>query len=191
MKKIGSLLLALLLCFSFAGCKGKGKETSSGDAVDLSYYLSAGLFKESSYGLKTDPKQIEEDNRDGIPSLDGHVDEKIPLEKQSDQTGYHYTIGAFTYYVKQGRENEGVAFVVNYDTAYDFVVGEATEYDVKTAFSDYKPTQRTAEEKDLFFFVFEMQDCKILSYTLNNNRLDFYFDNGVLLCSTLCNTAVW
>ena len=195
MKRILALLLALVFVFSFAGCK-KEKEPQNETPsyqFDIAALAKEGKMPESTYALGTAFKVIDDAYNASLEHIDeaaGHFDEN-KMEFTEGSVSYYYTSGPFLYYFSKDKKDEGLCFIVNFDTAYGFMAGYATDAEIKAAMPKLTPTVREAKESDLFFMPVAMEGCQMLIYEFDNIKLTFFMFEQTLVCTTLSDTNNW
>lgn len=197
MKRIVCIILAVLFVLPFAGCKKKDDGNSSSQYdVDIAYYLSVGQFKEAKFGLGTDPQLIENEAvAEGENVAEGNTgddhDEANQIRFQEGVVSCHYISGPFYYYYNKGKENDGISLIVNFDTAYGFQVGTSTDFEIKNAVSSMNPVMTDATDDDLFFMFMSTEGYEKLTCTSGKYELNFFFKDGILVCSAIENTTLW
>lgn len=192
MKRIIALCLTVALIFSFAGCKSEDKK-NEGYSVDIGYYISVGQIKEAQFSLGTPiegvNKVIKEQSSEEH-SGDGHDDQIILIEGSNYN---YYNAPDFYYYYNVGNEDKGISCIVGFTDIYGFSVGQAGEYEVKSALEleELSPVSGIADEKEFFFMPFSLENCKKLTCTYENKVLIFYFENDILIAGVIYNSDNW
>ena len=192
MKKLLSLLLVLVLVFTFAGC---GERINNKDGVDIEYYLSVGEIQGAQFRLGTKTEDIENAKLQHIESATGEGnhehDHENAITLVEGVVSRHYVYGAYHYYYNKGKQTQGISFIAAFDTAFGFTVGTTTKTEVINALGKLKYTEGKAGDRDLFFTMFSPTNCEKVVLTKDNKELTFYFGDGVLMFVTICNTDLW
>lgn len=190
MKKLLSLLLALVMAFSFVGC---GERIKNKDGVDIEYYLSVGEIQGAQFRLGTKIADIENAKLEHIEGAtgEGNHEHGEAISLVEGVVSKHYVYGPYHYYYNKNNQQEGISFIVAFDTAYGFTVGTTTKTEVINALGKLKYTEGKATGRDLFFTLFSPSNCEKVALTQENKELAFYFGNGTLMFVTICDTNNW
>ena len=195
MKRFIAIALVLICAVSCAGCK-KNKHDTSGEYkydVDIAYYLSVGQIKEAHFSLGTLPREIDEANPDDshVITGEGNHDHENIISKEEGIVSYHYVYGPFHYYYNKNEADKGISLIVSFDAAYGFSVGSTTKYEVSRVLETIDYKEKTANEDDLFFMPFYIENCEMLVCESGKYKLAFYFVDGTLIATTIENTLNW
>lgn len=190
MKKLLSILLVLVLVFSFAGC---GARIFNKDGVDIDYYMSVGEIQGAKFNLGAKIEDIENAKLEHVDAAtgEGNHDHEEAITLVEGVVSKHYIYGSFHYYYNKSNSSKGISYIVAHDTAYGFTVGTTTKAEVIKALGKLKYTERTAKDQDLFFTLVTPSNCEMVVVTKDNKELSFYFANGTLMFVTLCDTNNW
>lgn len=195
MKRLIAVLLIFVFSCSLVGCKKEENKVSEDDfSNDLTYYLSLGQIKEADFALGTTPEAIENaelESSEAVTGIGNH-DHEHGITKEEGRVSYHYIYGPFHYYYNKGKEENGISFIASFDTAYGFSAGSTNKFEIENALKSLKFTSKIADEDDMFFMMFLLDDCEMLIYESGKYQLTFYFNSDdVLVCTTLQNKELW
>lgn len=182
MKRIIALLLCLTFLLTLGGCKN-GKK-NGGNGVDIEYFANLGQIPENDITLGTTPEKLKE-------TLDKRGEE---AEKNGEHYGYNEVEGEnnvlveegpYDYYYKKANPQNGVAYIVSYQDAYGFKIGDII-VEVEEHLSDYEVEKLGANDKNAFFYFGDYNKAQILRIPFKNNTVLFLFEDN-----SLCATAIY
>ncbi len=189
MKKIISIILCLFIACSFVGCKNNNKKTEH--TVDVQYYAKLGKIPEIDFAaLGTSEKQLTEYYGDGRTIDAGDHEHFVELNRIEGNLTVRLDGGNLLYYYEKAKKDKGISVIISFDTAYDFEVGITMPQDVQDAISA-EGTLSNATAEQLYFLPASDKNAKVLSYTFDNIRLDFFFINDFLSATVLTDTNNW
>lgn len=179
MKKIISLLLCFAFLLSFVGCK-KEKETKK--TIDLEFYATE-LCKipEGKYALGANvddvikeltdkDKEIAENTVEDKDHSHTHDEQQFYFEVQEGEKNVLIDNGTFCYYYNKANKENGISYIVDYDTAFGIEIGTVI-LEVKDMLSKIKLTEENLSEENAFF----------ASYVVNGTVLKAEFDDTTVL----------
>lgn len=182
MKRIIALILCLTFLLPLGGCKN-GKK-NSGNGVDIEYFANLGQIPENDIALGTTPEKLK-------AALDKRGEE---AEKNGEHYGYNEVEGEknvlveegpYDYYYKKADPEKGVAYIVSYQDAYGFKIGDII-VEVEKQLRDYEFEKSDANEKNAFFYFGDYDKAQILRIPFKNNTVMFLFEDN-----SLCATAIY
>lgn len=184
MKRVLSLVLVLLLVFSISAC-GK-KETSSGrESIDIEYYAGIGSIPECSYSLGQDVDELNADLEEHYNT----VEDEMVYEVTEGKTTAKIDNGTFQYYYVKDKKEDGVSYIVNFDTAYGFNIGTVS-VEILDALNEYKYTEEAMND-DNAFFVLGATEGKVVKYEFSENAVSFIFVNDALYATAVYKISDW
>ena len=184
MKKILSVLIAVCMVFSFAGCGEKEKNTDT-NVIDIEYYVSLGQMPECGYQLGDDVETVKSD----LSALVETEGSEAVYEVTEGENNVLIDNGDFCYYYKKANPEKGVSYIVNYGTAYGFDTG-AVIVEVKDALADFEYTEEPLNENNAFF-MFDTSNGTVIKCNFANNTVLFVFKDNALCATALYTTADW
>ena len=180
MKRLFCLLLTVVLCLSFAGCKEE--KTKEAD-LDIAYFADLGQMPECEYSLGTESDKIEAEY-----VKQAEEDEEYYYNIQEGKSNVLIENGTYKFYYKKDKKDEGIGYLVSFDTAYGFEIGTVS-LEVKEALGDFKYTEEKLNEKNSFFLL-GAQNGSVIKCQSKKNTVMFVFDNNAL-CATAIYTNDW
>lgn len=186
MKKIFCLMLSLLMFVSFAAC-GKDKRVVNAE-VDLEYYAKLGEIPECDYKLGEDPEKIKSDLSSREESAADN-DEEYAYYVTEGEKSIRIDNGDFSYFYERGKEKKGISYIVAFDRAYDFEVGNSI-LDVKESLAGFSYTEEPANESNTFFLM-GLDNGTIMRYTFDDTVIIFVFQDNELFATAIYNTDNW
>ena len=184
MKKVLALVISCLFLFCLTGCKdGQTKKNGSG-GVDIEYYAKLGQIPECEITLGTKPEKVKEtiENREN-ESGDDH--EHGGYNEIEGTNNVLIEEGSYDYYYKKADPEKGVAYIVSYQDAYGFKIGDII-VEVEKQLGDYEVEKLGANEKNAFFYFGDYEKAQILRIPFKNNTVMFLFEDN-----SLCATAIY
>ncbi len=194
MKKVISVLLCLLLIVTFASCAKKKEKKQDTQNTGIISIAETGKITEAEFAVGNDLSLLKEkmdtQRNEHAGEEHGYGESHDLMMHKEGNTFSYYTDSSISYYYRSNNKEAGVAAIISYDAAFGFTVGLTNKYDITTAISD-TPVVSKATEKQTFFLLFALEDCEILTYKAGKYNLNFYFSNGLLLCTALVNPELW
>ncbi len=202
MKKLFTVILAVLMLFSLAACGGKDDtETPSAPAIpdksdEVAAAVSEGRIPElefklgdSTSDLRTRFNELLEDMEDAHEG-GGHVhnDGDILLDKSEGELSMTYTVGTAGYYYEKEKSKNGIAVLLSLEDAFGFKQG-TPRADVETALAKLSLKSLNAGEDELYFV--PIPEAIILRYKKDGRQLDFYFSDNELVATVLRDLNNW
>ena len=179
MKKILCVLLSLVFVLSFTACKKESKTNES--TVDLEYYANLGKIPESKYSLGADVDTLTNELSEFAESEEGA--ESLYDVSEGEET-VCITNGIYNFYYDKDKKQDGINYIVSFETAYGFETGEVI-LTVKEAIGDIKYTEEEVNEDNAFFLPF-ISEGSVLKCEFQKNTIMFVFENNAL-----CATAIY
>lgn len=188
MKKFLCIILSVLLCLSFAAC-GKEEAGDSKNKGEIDAYAAKGEIPELSVKLGTSPDEA-------IAYYSNQAQEQqnadLELYTTEGQTAVNLSNGQHSFYYEKVRLVDGISVIaITGGTAFGLDLAyTTTQSDVIAKLSaEYTVTAATPEQ--LYFLPGTVEGGEVLSCTLGDVRLDFFFFDGFLSAVTLTNTVFW
>lgn len=201
MKKIISILMALVFVFSFAACGGKTKDTSSviDKGNEIKALLEKGKLDGVDFPLGTDNKVIREHYEDLIDALESahssqgghiHTGEEVMFEVMEGSKTITMDAGNTKFFYEKAKKNNGISVICTFKDVYGFVVGETTKNEIEESLASLNGKTVIATEDDLYFLSV-VSKAIILRYSVGDFQLDFYFSDNTLIAAVIMNTKNW
>lgn len=184
MKKLFCVLLSVFLLFSFTAC-GK-KDKTDGSKIDLEYYVKLGQIPESEYSIGSDVEEIKEKLK---AAFDGTEDSDAVYDVIEGEENVLIDGGLYNYYYKKANKSKGISYIVSYDTAYGFNIGDVI-IEVRDAFKDIKFKEEALTEENSFFLP-GASEGTVLKAQISNYTVSFVFVDNALCATTLYLTNEW
>ena len=185
MKRLLTVLLSLILVFSFAGC-GKKEEKSKENGIDIEYYANLGQMPEINYSLGTDVDKVKNELSAMADSEDAGEMVDSVIEGENNVL---IDNGEICYYYKKATPEKGIGYIVNYGTSYGFDIGTVI-VEVKEALADYSFKEETLSEENAFF-MFDTEGGSVLKCDFEGNTVLFVFKDSALCATALYVTDQW
>ena len=195
MKRLIAVIGSLCWLFVLAACGGDKDNTHSTplgqSSVDLAALMKQGKVPEAEFTIGTAVDTILNSHTDDEETVDdGHGHDEIMVEEGNRSCSI--SIDGVRYYYEKSKEESGVSSIVCQFNAYGFEVSEITgKSDVINAFPNMEYTEHIATNAEIYFLPFEMEDCVVITYSVDNFRLDFFFVDNSLLAVNLVDTNLW
>lgn len=190
MKRYLSVFIIIVILLCFAACK-KGENTTtdnSGDSYNLIECMNQGKIPEAEYMLGTDPEKIKTDYNYG-KEAEGH-DHDIYFHERTNSS--YLVVEDFYYYYENGEEKDGISSIVCFSTAYGTEVnGFDTKDDIKKRFSSVTFEEREISSQQAYFVPHEIENWSALTCKTDNRRIDFIFQDDMLVAINLVDTENW
>lgn len=202
MKKYICLVLSLVFVFSLVGCKGDEKKDDN-TQYTIAEYAAKGEIPELDFKLGADPKTVEKHYSDIVSSQDAahseeeqeegahdHPELEVPFyDVVEGEKTVRIATDTVSYFYEKDKAANGISVISIQETAYGFIPGSTTKYEVETAF-EQKGKTLDATEDDMYFII-PTENCVILRYTFEKYKLDFYFSDNTLIATVLTDTENW
>ena len=172
---------------SLAAC-GKDKEDKKTAEVDIEYYAKLGEIPECDYKLGEDPEKIKSDLSSREESAADN-DEEYAYYVTEGEKSIRIDNGDFSYFYERGKEKKGISYIVAFDRAYDFEVGNSI-LDVKESLAGFSYTEEPANESNTFFLM-GLDNGTIMRYTFDDTVIIFVFQDNELFATAIYNTDNW
>lgn len=188
MKKIICILLAVLMCISFAACGKKGGSgTQNGDTFDL--VAAKGQIPELSIKLGTMPNEAISFYRKEAEDKD-NVD--LELISTVGENTVNLSNGETHFCYERKHEQFGISFIaLTNGTAFSLEIANTpTKNDVEAKFSK-NGTAAAATADQLFFMPGFSDGFEVISYNFDNIVLEFFFYDDFLTAVAMKNTTYW
>ena len=183
MKKIFCFIITFCLIFTFSGCKKE--DNNKINSVDIEYYAKLGQIAECEYALGDNLNDIEENfKQKSIEDEDFYYD---IIEGKNNRL---ITDGIYNYYCKMDDENQSVAYIISYDTAYGFKIGDIS-IEIKEALSDYDVKEEKISEDNAFFYFGDTTDSSVLICEFGDNTVMFVIQNNALCATAIYSNILW
>ena len=183
MKRLFSLILAVILVFTFAAC-GKKDDTSKDGGIDLEYYAELGSIPECEYSLGQDIATLKAE----LEELYNTEEEAVYNFVQKDDYAEIDSLG-FQYYYLNDKESEGVSYIVALDKAFGFNPNTVS-VEITDAFKGYDYTEEALNDKNSFF-ILGAAEGKVIKYKFKKNTVSFVFINDALFATAIYKTGDW
>ena len=195
MKKLISLILCLCFIFGFVGCGNKDKKSESD--VDLEYYAKLGKIPEVEFTLGEDIEKV----TDQLSALLEDEDENSSDDSHDhDQAEYRFEIvegqnnvlldnGTVGYYYNKVNKNNGVSYIVNYDTSFGFEKGTVS-VEIKNALKGFEFEEADVSENNAFFATY-ISNGTVLETKINNVVIMFVFQENELYATVMYDANNW
>lgn len=199
MKKLVSLALALLMLFSFVGCKEESKTKS--DKVDLRYYASLGQIPEVEYKLGADCKIVEKelsakyeeylsnDPENGADHDHDHNAEDTYFEIIEEDDYFFINSGSKYYFYKTADKEDGISYIVTFGDAFGFKMGDFI-HDVKTSLPNIEFVEEEITAGKLHFDKY-IDSGTTLTAEFSGVSIMFVFVDGNLYATAMYKTDSW
>lgn len=188
MKKILCVLLCLCLCLSFSAC-GKNTDADGGNKTTIDDYAAKGEVPELRVKLGTAPQDAINDYELAATEQNN---EDLKLYKTEGQTAVNLSNGQHSFYYEKAREGDGISVIaITGGTAFGLdLAHNTTQSDVESKLSA-KFTMSTPTADQLYFLPGAVDGGELMSCTLGDVSLKFFFFDGYLSAVTLTNTVFW
>ncbi|MBR4973044.1 MAG: hypothetical protein IKY45_01105 [Clostridia bacterium] len=182
MKRIFCILLSLLIIFSFSSC---GKDSNSKDDIaDLSYFVKLGQIPECEYKIGDSAETINADLKKAAETSEDAVYDFIEGENNALIDG-----GLYSYYYKKANIQDGISYIVSYDTAFGFEIGTLW-VEIENAYKDIKFKQEEMNDKNSFFLL-GSPEGKVLKTEISDYTVSFLFVDNALCATAIYITNDW
>lgn len=191
MKKFLSLLICVCVLFTLCACSKK--ENKKEDIADLKYYADLGQIPEADYSLGENPDTVvselterknSETLQDSLTSED-YNNWEFTFEVFEGENNVLLDNGAICYYYNKANKDNGISYIVDYDTAFGLETGTLI-LDVKDAFASIEFTEETLTEENAFF-AFTSYNGTILKAEFEKSTIIFVFQENELYATAIYN----
>lgn len=198
MKKIVSIILCFVFIFSLAAC-GKEKASNSSN-IDLEYYAKLGKMPETDFTLGDDIDEVIKKLTDKQEQFDNEHEEDLDHSHDHNQADFIFNVtegeknvlidnGAINYYYNKDNKKNGISFIVNYDTAFEFEIGTLIS-EVEENLTGYELTEEEPNEEEIFFVSY-ITDASVLKTQINDVAIIFVFQENMLFATAMYDTNNW
>lgn len=187
MKKLTALLLAVLLLFCVCGCSNNSGTASGSEKYNLTECVKAGKIPECDIALGTPTANVK-----AAYNYDENAIGETGFYVISENKSTYFLAGNTSFYFETAKEQNGISSIVFNGTAFGFPMNTyVTMEEVKNAFPTINFTEKNVENKEVYFLPYVIENCKALTYSVDNHRIDFFFEENQLFAVNLVDTANW
>lgn len=202
MRKIFAFLLISALCFSFVGCSD---DTTNQVSSVVTYYDGESetlvqmddIVSQVQQGTMTVAyDNIDEMHRSGTVRLTMSSDEmkaalpESDLLRSEDEKYIQYTIGGADFYYTNDDNDNGLAAIVCYGTAYGFEPTVTTKQDI-VAVMGGPEVEGEATEEARSRLLRQGMGFTYIDYNLGRNHISFFFYEDVLSLTVIYQDGLW
>lgn len=196
MKKLFSLFLCCAIVLTLTACGEKKKNNTS--EIDLEYYAKTGIMPEAEYNLGSDAedvisklsKQKEDFDKGQMQETnDDHSETAFIFEVTEGEKNVLIDNGVINYYYNKDNKQNGISYIVNYDTAFGIKIGTLIS-EVQNKLSDYDLKSEKMAENDVFFAPYII-DGSVLKLRIKNVEFMFVFQENELIATAMYDTDNW
>lgn len=198
MKKLFSILLSVILVFSFAACGDKEKDNKN--TIDLEYYAKLGQIPEMEYTLGTDVdtvtdqlnakmEQHQEEHEDDSDHSHDHNEQEFMFQVLEGENNVLLDNGTKNYYYNKKNKEDGISYIVNYDTAFGLEIGTVS-VQVKESLSDYELKEENISEENAFFATY-ISEGTVLKAEIDEVVILFVFQENELFATAMYDVNNW
>lgn len=178
MKKVISFLLVLVFAFSLTAC-GEKKEKTEGE-IDLEYYANLGQMPECKYKLGADADEV----HDALYDYAQNADSEELMFNEYEKDGISgVEDGVFSYFYEDDKKSDGIAYIVSYNKAYGFELGEII-LTIKEKIGDVEYTEEELTKENAFF-IYGVPEGTVLKYKFKENTIMFIFQDSALFATAI------
>lgn len=196
MKKLFCLILCLVLSVSFCAC-GKGEDKDNESEIDLSYYALLGQIPEVEYSLGADPDVIIEKLNAKLKEENANHKEDPNHEHEHSESEFYFEVtegensvlldnGHIRYYYNKANKEDGISYIVNYDTAYGLPLGTLVS-EVKETFPNIEFMEEPVAEHNAFFAT-NIMNGVVLTTAFDSVAISFVFQDNALFATFIRNS---
>ena len=187
MKKLAAVLLVFLFVFCVCGCTGNGGTASGSGKYDLTECLMAGKIPECDIALGTPTASVK-----AAYNYDENAIGETGFYVISENKSTYFLAGNTSFYFETAKEQNGISSIVFNGTAFGFSMNSyVTMEDVKNSFPAINFTEKNVTNSEVYFLPYVIENCKALTYTVENHRIDFFFEENQLIAVNLVDTVNW
>ena len=198
MKKLISLVLCFVMIFCFASCKKDDNKNSVN--VDLEYYAKLGKIPEAEFTLGDNVDDVIDKLTDKQTQYESEHGEDPDHSHDHNQADFFFNVtegdknvlidnGTVNYYYNKNNKKNGIAYIVNYDTAFELEIG-ALISEVQEYFKGFEFTQEEANEENVFFASY-ITDGTVLKTEIDGVVIMFVFLENQLYATAMYDTKNW
>ncbi len=196
MKKLFCLVLCFFILLCATAC-GNSKKKNSNE-IDIEYYAKTGKIPESEYALGADAEKIKKELSEEYDKFlnseggnDNHDHDSVEFFYQVNEDDEKVTIdnGTSCYYYLKKHEDKGIAYIVNYGTAFGLEMGTVIT-EVQKALGDLEFTQEELSEDNAFFATY-LNNAAVLKGEFNGIVVLFVFQDNELYATAMYNSKNW
>ncbi len=179
MKRIVSVCLILVFCFSLAACGEKDKKGEL--SVDVEYFAKLGSMPECEYTLGGDVKEAED--KLSVSVVDDHGEANYYSYQSGDKTVM--TDGTYCCCYETENSAAGITHIVKYGDSYGFAQGTVSTV-IRDAMADagFESQERDARAGELFFIP-GGTTLTVLQYDFSENTVLFVFQENALSAAVI------
>ncbi len=198
MKKLFSLVLCFVIVFCFASCKKDDNKNTVN--VDLEYYAKLGKIPEAEFTLGDNVDDVIDKLTDKQNQFQSEHGEDPDHSHDHNKADFFFDVvegdknvlidnGVVNYYYNKNNEKNGIAYIVNYDTAFNLEVGtlisEAEEH-----FKGFEFSQEPATEENVFFAPY-ITDGTVLKTEIGDVVIMLVFQENQLFATAMYDSNNW
>lgn len=198
MNRLLSLFVCLCLLFSFTGCGDKKKSNSNN--IDLEYYAKLGQMPEAEYTLGTDVDKVikeltakfddyQNSHGDDPDHSHDHNQADFMFEVIEGENNILIDNGTVNYYYNKKNKDNGISYIVNFDTAFDLEIGTVSS-EVRKYLSDYDLKEEPLTD-DNAFFVSYLTNGTVLKTEIEDVAILFVFEDNQLFATAIYDINNW
>ncbi len=202
MRKLFVTLLICVLCFSFVGCSD---DTTHQVSSMVTYYdgHSETVLKKDDIAAQVQNgtmtvayDNVDEMHRSGNVQLKMSSDDmkaalpESDLLRSEDEKYIQYTVGGADFYYTNDANDNGLAAIVCYGTAYGFEPTVTTKDAIVSVLGE--PTlQGDATEEARSMLLRQGMGFTYVDYTFGTNHISFFFYDNVLSLTVIYQDGLW
>lgn len=198
MKKLFSLLLCFVIVLSFSACKDK-KNTNTLN-VDLEYYAKLGKMPEAEFTLGDEVDDVVAKLTDKQNSFDSEHKDDEDHSHNHDQAEFIFNViegeknvlidnGVINYYYNKNNKDNGISYIVNYDTAFGIEIG-AIISEVQKYLSGYELKEEELTDENVFFASY-IANGTVLKTEIKDVAILFVFQENQLFATAMYDINNW
>lgn len=196
-KRIVAFLSAAVMVGCLAACGDKGKDTSATSSVfvvnkEITDSVSQGKLGNIKYGIGGSVDAIKSDfhyqDEDYWTNSADHHEQELEITEKS----YYVRLDAGTarFFYLLDKADSGIGYIACLEDIYDFSINVSEAYDIERQLGN-PDASGTASEEEKFFLRVSESDITYVSYNIDKYVLSFYFENNVLVATTLYDPEIW
>ena len=198
MKKLFSLLLCFVIVLSFSACKDK-KNTNTLN-IDLEYYAKLGKMPEAEFTLGDEVDDVVANLTDKQNSFDAEHKDDEDDSHNHDQAEFIFNViegeknvlidnGVINYYYNKNNKDNGISYIVNYDTAFGIEIG-AIISEVQKYLSGYELKEEELTDENVFFASY-IANGTVLKTEIKDVAILFVFQENQLFATAMYDINNW
>lgn len=188
MKKFLCLLLVLVIGFMFCAC-GKAAENEGGNTsgYNLESLLKQGKIPEVDITLGTSTADVK-----NAYNYDANATGETGFYVLYNNNSTYYLAGDISYYFETEKEANGISSIVCTGTAFGLQPNTfETMNNVRALFPDINFIERDVDSSQVYFLPYEVENCKALTHTVDNHRIDFFFMDDQFFAVNIVDINNW